>query len=123
MRERLGLAEAPVQMARGGSTAHQMADIERLNRYRRALVIYANDPLANRRIQRNDVARLERLLWSLDQAGAETIDIKAFREAYLLDVTFRPEAASAPRRFPEPEESHAPVHPAGILRDDESLPD
>jgi hypothetical protein len=123
MRERLGLAEAPVQMLRGGSTAHQMADIERLNRYRRALVIYANDPLANRRIQRNDAARLERLLWSLDQAGAETIDIKAFREAYLLDVTFRSEAASAPRRFPEPEESHAPVHPAGILRDDESLPD
>jgi hypothetical protein len=122
MRERLALAEAPVQMSPGGSTAHQMAGIERLNRYRRALVIYANDPLANRRIARNDEARFERLLWSLDQAGAETIDIKAFREAYLLDVTFHPEAASAPRRFPEPEESYVPNHPAGILRDDESLP-
>ena len=121
MRERLDLAEAPVQMQRDGM-APLFADIEKLNRYRRALVIHANDSLANRRNRQNDAARLELLLWSLDQAGAETIDITTFREAYLLDVTFRPEAASAPRRFPEPEESYAPRQPWDILRDDESLP-
>lgn len=122
MRDRLGLAEAPVQMPTSDSTAQLAADIEKLNRYRRALVIHANDPLAIRRVRSTDAARLERLLWMLDQAGAETIDITAFREAYLLDVEFRPEAATAPRRFPEPEESHVPDHPANILRDDESLP-
>ena len=121
MRERLGLAEAPVQLPRG-TTAHMATDIEKLSFYPRALVVFANDPLANRRNRNVDAERLDRLLWLLGQVGAESIDITEFREAYLLEVIFPPRPLDSPRRYPEPNTPFSPGHPVNILRADEMLP-